>query len=287
MKLICLRLLSVSILSSLLIGASTQDAEEPEAFRIKSEGIALQCYFHKAEGEGPFPTIILLQGWPSGREDALQLGATLAESGINSFTFHYRGTYLSEGVFTFRDLLKDLDHIYSLLKTEKFQKKYNIDPSKIIMGGHSFGGAIAMTYAANNSQIKYVFSVGAPDHAQLVREYKNNPQFAELLDSNFAKMEAPKGPVRGGIEALRDMRENPDMHDLRKLAPNFIAKKILLIGGWDDLGPTVENHLVPFYRALKSAGVEDVEIIVYHTNHSFQNVLKELSADILDWVSKI
>jgi len=281
------RFLGVIILCIWIVGISAQDTKEPEAFRIENESIELQCYFHRAEGEGPFPTIILLQGWASGGKDSRQIGATLAGSGINSFTIHYRGTYLSEGVFTNKDLMKDLDYIYNLFKTEKFQEEYKIDTSKIIMGGHSFGGAMSLTYAANNPEIKYVFSVGAPDHAQMAREYKNNPQLAEMLDASFVKQEAPEGPVRGGVEALRDMIENPDMHDLRKLAPNFKGKRMLLIGGWEDSGPVVENHLVPFYRALKKAGVEDVKIIMYHTDHSFQNVLKQLAADILEWISEI
>lgn len=287
MKPTVFRLLTVIILCVWGMGTPALDSQEPEAFRIKREGIELQCYFHKATGEGPFPTIILLQGWASGGKDSLQMGATLAGSGINSFTIHYRGTYLSEGIFTFKDLFKDLDHIHNLLKTVKFQKKYKIDTSKIIMGGHSFGGAISMTYAANNPQIKYIFSVGGPDHAQSVREYTNNSQIAEMLDASFAKLEAPEGPVRGGVESLHDMVKNPDMHDLRKLAPTFKGKKMLIIGGWEDTGVSVENHSLPFYRALKNADVEDVKFIVYHTGHSFNNVLKQLADDILDWISKI
>jgi len=281
------RLLAVIILCVWVMGTPVQDTQEPEAFRIEHEGIELQCYFHRATGEGPFPTIILLQGWASGNEDSLQIGAALAGSGINSFTIHYRGTYLSEGVFTFKDLLKDLDFIYYLLITERYQKKYKIDTTKIIIGGHSFGGGISLTYAANNPEIKYVFSVGASDHAQLAREYKNNPQLAEMLDASFARLEAPEGPVRGGVESLCDMVKNPDMHDLRKLAPRFKGKKLLLIGGWEDSGPIVENHLVPFYRELKKVGVEDVKIIMYHADHSFRNVRKQLADDILKWISEI
>jgi dipeptidyl aminopeptidase/acylaminoacyl peptidase len=105
--------------------------------------------------------------------------------------------------------------------------------------------------------------------------------------ASFAKREAPKGPIRGGVELVHDMVKNPDMHDLRKFAPNFKGKKVLLIGGWEDLGATIENHLLPFYRALKKAEIEDVKFIVYHANHSFRNVWKQLADDILKWISEI
>ena len=123
--------------------------------------------------------------------------------------------------------------------------------------------------------------------SELSRMLANDPQLAEEWAASFAKREAPEGPVRGLVESLRDLIKNPDMHDLRKLAPRFKGKKLLLIGGWEDTGPVVEDHMVPFYRALKKAGVEDVKIIMYHANHSFRNVRKQLADDILKWISEI
>ncbi len=287
MKPTAFKLLAITILCVWIMGTPAQDTQEPEAFRIKHEGIELQCYFHRAKGEGPFPTILLLQGGQSGGKDSLQIGAILAGSGVNSITFHYRGAYLSEGVHTFKGIFKDVDYIFSLLHTEEFQKKYNIDSSKIILGGYSFGSGVSLTAAANNPQIKYVFGVGFLDLSQISRMLANDPQLAEEWFASAAKQEAPEGPVRGLVEALRYWIKNPDMGDLRKLAPRFKGKKLLLIGGWDDPGPVVENHLVPFYRALKKAGVEDVKIIMYHADHSFKTVRKQLADDILEWILKI
>ena len=287
MKRTVFRFITVIFLSVWVTGTPSQETQEPEAFRIEHEGIELQCYFHRAMGEGPFPTILLLQGGQSGGKDSLQIGANLAESGINSFTIHYRGAYLSEGTLTFKDIFKDVDYIFSLLHTEEFQEKYNIDSTKIILGGYSFGSAVSLTVAANNPRIKYVFGVGKTDMSQLSRMLANDPQLAEEWFASFAKREAPEGPVRGLVDSLRDLIKNPDMHDLRKLAPRFKGKKLLLIGGWEDSGPVVEEHLIPFYRALKKAGVEDVRIIMYHTDHSFRNVRKQLTDDIFKWISEI
>ena len=287
MKIAAFRSLIVILLSVCVTGTQAQETQEPEAFRIEHEGIELQCYFHKAAGEGPFPTILLLQGGTSRGMDSLEIGATLARSGINSFTTQYRGSWKSEGIFTYKDVFKDMDFIFGLLQTEEFQKKYNIDTSKIILGGYSHGAAVSMSVAANNPQIKYVFGVGLVDFSQVSRMLTNDPQLAEEWFADRAKQEAPEGPVRGAVESLRDIIKNPDQHDLRKLAPNFKGKKMLLIGGWEDSGPVVEEHLIPFYRALKKAGVEDVRIIMYHTDHSFRNARKQLAEDIFKWISEI
>jgi dipeptidyl aminopeptidase/acylaminoacyl peptidase len=287
MKPTVFRLFTAIILCVWGVGIPSQNMREPEAFRIKHEDIELQCYFHRAAGEGPFPTILLLQGGQSGGMDSLQIGANLVESGVNSLTIHYRGAYLSEGLHTFKGIFKDVDYIFSLLHTEEFQKKYNIDSSKIIIGGYSFGSGVSFTAAANNPQIKYVFGVGFLDFSQISKMLANDPQQAEEWFESAAKREAPEGPVRGGVEALRYWIKNPDMGDLKKLAPRFKGKKLLLIDGWEDPGPGAENHLVPFYRALKKAGVEDVKILMYHADHSFRNVRKQLAGDILKWISEI
>ena len=287
MKTTVFRLITVIILCVWVMANPAQETKEPEAFRIKHEGIELQCYFHRARGDGPFPTIILLQGGASGGTDSLQIGATLAGSGINSITLHYRGTYLSEGVHAFKGIFNDVNYIFSLLHNEEFLKKYNIDSSKIILGGYSFGGGVSFTVAANNPLIKYVFGIGFIDFSQISRMLANDPQQAEEWFDSAAKRESPEGPVRGSVEALRYWIENPDMGDLRKLAPNFKGKKLLLIDGWKDPGPGVENHLVSFYRELKKAGVGDVKIVMYHADHSFRNVRKQLADDILKWISEI
>ncbi len=282
-----LKLLAVIIFYIGAGGIPSWGGQEPEAFRIENDGIELQCYFHRATGEGPFPTILLLQGGQSGGTDSLQIGETLAGSGINSITLHYRGAYLSEGLLTFEGIFNDVNYIFSLLHTEEFQKKFNIDSSKIILGGYSFGSAVSLTVAANNPQVKHVFGVGVTDMSELSRMLVNDPQLAEEWAASFAKREAPEGPVRGLVESLRDLIRNPDMHDLRKLAPRFKDKKLLLIGGWEDTGPVVEDNLVPFYRELKKAGIVDVRIIMYHAGHSFRNVRKRLAEDILEWIKEI
>lgn len=287
MNTILSRILVVGIFCIFVNGTIAQDASEPEAFRIDHDGVELQCYFHRATGEGPFPTILLLQGGQSGGMDSLQIGATLAGSGINSITLHYRGAYLSEGLHTFEGIFNDVNYIFSLLHTEEFQKKFNIDSSKIILGGYSFGSAVSFTVAANNPRIKHVFGVGVTDMSELSRMLANDPQLAKEWVASFAKREAPEGPVRGLVESLRDLIKNPDMHDLRKLAPRFEGKKLLLVGGWEDTGPVVEDHLVPFYRELKKAGIVDVRIIMYHAGHSFRNVRKRLADDILEWIKEI
>jgi len=63
-----------------------------------------------------------------------------------------------------------------------------------------------------------------------------------------------------------------------------------LIGGWDDVNVTIENHLLPLYRALKKENSQNVEFIAYQTDHSFLNVgeklAEDIAEDIIEWIIK-
>ena len=47
---------------------------------------------------------------------------------------------------------------------------------------------------------------------------------------------------------------------------------------------TIDNMLLPFYRALKSAGATDVTFMVYHATHGFGSVRYRLTKDLCRWI---
>jgi hypothetical protein len=98
-------------------------------------------------------------------------------------------------------------------------------------------------------------------------------------------LKAPVGPVQFDYDAdLKALVENQDVYGLRENAANLADRSILLFGGWEDQGPTIDQYQLPLYRALKSAGAEKVTFIVYHTDHSFGNVRQRLATDIVEWI---
>ncbi len=53
-------------------------------------------------------------------------------------------------------------------------------------------------------------------------------------------------------------------------------KDILLFGGWDDPNVSVENIILPLYRALISEHAAPVTIIAVQDNHTFKDTRTEL-----------
>jgi hypothetical protein len=129
-------------------------------------------------------------------------------------------------------------------------------------------------------------SIAGNDHGEFVREYKRNAAFAAAIDEMLRPTMAPGGPVRFDPKAdgIAELSEHIDIYGLRQNAARLADRDILLIGGWEDRQVTVEQYLLPFYRALKREGAPTVTLLVYHDDHGFGRVRQRLASDIRDWV---
>jgi hypothetical protein len=74
------------------------------------------------------------------------------------------------------------------------------------------------------------------------------------------------------------------VYGLRENAAKLADRSILLIGGWEDVEVTIDQYLLPLYRALRGAGAAKVTFLVYHTDHDFSNVRQRLASDIAGWL---
>ncbi len=204
------RYFSIIFLGILLFGAQTINSE-PISISFNSDGYVLKGKFYPAEGKGPFPTVLLLQGFPGNEKDVLGLGQKVSSSGINAFAFNFRGTHKSEGEFGLESTIDDIQAALDCLHKEEIVRKFKIDTSNIILCGYSFGGGMALTFAANHPEIRRIISIAGTDHGEFVREYLRNESMAEIINDMFGKWKAPEGPVRfEGHVALQKLIDNVD-----------------------------------------------------------------------------
>ena len=230
-------LFQACILVLLVLAVAQSQASTPLDITIDRDGVLLQGKFYSVEGTGTFPTVILLHGFPGNEMDVLGIGIELSQAGINALTFNYSGTYHSQGQNSFGNTQKDIQAAFEFIHQSENIRKYKIDATRIYLGGWSYGGGMALTYAANHPEITAIFSVAGTDHGEFMREYVRNPQFQKMIDEIFASLKAPAGPVRLAKGATpKEIAEtgfdklNPSL-DLRKSVPLLAEKNILLIGG--------------------------------------------------------
>jgi pimeloyl-ACP methyl ester carboxylesterase len=258
---------------------------KPVAVDFLSEGARLRGRFYAAEGnEEPF-TLLYVPGWPANPEDFLGLGPRLSCHGINMMEFYPRGLHSSEGTASFANCLQDIRAALRYLGQADLQRQFNVDATRVVLGGYSYGGGMAMAYAAQDASVRRVISIAGNDHGEFARELQRNAPFAEGIRGWLASTRAPEGPARFDLEAsLKELVDNPGIYGLRENASKLADRSILIVGGWEDQGPTVDQYLLPLYRALRGVGAEKVTFIVYHTDHSFSNVPQRMAVDVAEWI---
>jgi pimeloyl-ACP methyl ester carboxylesterase len=229
--------------------------------------------------------VLLLPGLPGNEDDVLELGQRMSQCGINALTFNYRGTHQSEGTYSLRGTLRDIRAAIDYLNQQGVVREFRIDTGKLVLGGYSYGGGMALAYAASHPGIQRVFSIAGTDHGEFAREYNRNPAFAEMIDAIFKELESPTGPVRFAAKAaMEELTRNPAPYDLRLNATAIANRDILLIGAWDDPDITIEHHILPLYRALQDATAPQVRIAAFQDNHAFERTREGLAATIVRWV---
>jgi pimeloyl-ACP methyl ester carboxylesterase len=236
--------------------------------------------------KAPAPTLLLLHGWPGSADDVLGLGALLSREGMTAVTFNPRGMHGSEGTASFAHALEDIGAALEWLRAPEVSKKFGVDTSRIVLAGHSWGGGLGLAYAARDKSVRRIVSIAPNDHGEFVREYRRNAARAAAIDKMVAETTGPAGPVRFDPKAngIAELSSHMDVYGLRENASRLADRDILIVGGWEDEAATVEQYLLPFYRALKRAGAAHVTFLVYHDGHNFVGVRERLASDIREWV---
>jgi pimeloyl-ACP methyl ester carboxylesterase len=220
-------------------------------------------------------------------EDFLGLAPILSQQGVNVLEFCPRGLPPSEGVYSHTKALKDIAAALQWLRQVDMQERLKVNTARIVLAGYSNGGGLALAYAAHDPSVRRVISFAGNDFGEFARQIQHDAVFAAGMRVWLLSTQVPEGPARFDLDAdLQDLMDHPDIFGARENAETLADRSILIFGGWEDQGPTIDQYQLPLYRALKSAGAVDVTFIVYHTDHSFGNVRQRLASDVAEWLHK-
>jgi len=205
---------------------------------------------------------------------------------VNAFTFNYRGTWKSEGVYLPSTSLEDVRSAIKYIKSPEMVTKFSIDTTKLSIIGYSYGGGMALLGAALENSITNVVSMAGGDLrvvADFIEQYPEYRQaHRQFLDECMDDTSAVRG--LGGESSHEWLLENRDKFDLKSNAETLSKKRVLLLGGWDDFDIPVEDHILPLFRAIQKFSPEHLRIKVYDCNHSFEGAKDQLINDIISWI---
>src|SRR4051812_36251821 len=128
-----------------VIADPPRDARYPahnQQLLIPSHGASMNALLFAASGKNPHPTVILMHGLP-GNERNLDLAQAVRRAGWNVLTFTYRGAWGSEGDFSISNAIEDARAALGFLRPDEAMRAHRIDPSRLVVAGHSMGGFAA------------------------------------------------------------------------------------------------------------------------------------------------
>ena len=275
----------------LVIGIITGNAHSqitPVQVDLYSNGNKLHAIFYQVSGDSKYPTLILLPGMPGGEGDIFGLGKKLSSSGINVLIFNFQGTHSSEGTSSFVNSMENIGDAQMFLKKGENIERFNIDTSNIVVGGWSYGGAMALTAAIYNTDIKRIISIAGADESVFARRFKSDPEYYKVFYQMMKELIYPNGPINCDIDSTFDnWITNLDQYDQVIHADSLKDRNILFLGGWRDQNVILEEHILPLYRRLQELKAGHINIQVFDTNHGFGNVRQELAETIEKWIKVV
>jgi pimeloyl-ACP methyl ester carboxylesterase len=258
---------------------------QPVKADIKSDGFRLDANFYPSGKDSLRPAVILLQGFPGNNSSPLGLAEKLNSAGLNVLAFNYQGSFASEGEFSFDNSINNVKAAYDFLTAPGNITGYNIDTSKIVVCGYSFGGAVALESGMYWPEIRNLIAIGNADNSVSLRKTMTDPEFRKKYVDMIASGFEPSGPLRGDLKAqFAYYTEHVDRYDLVLNAGLLAGKRVFFIVGFRDNTSLMEVNTLPLYRKLVVMNPEIVTITGFETDHSFRNVRNELAESIIQWI---
>ena len=224
----------------------------------------LLSVLYTAAGEGVHPTVLLLHGIP-GCERNFDLAQSLRRAGFHVMTFHYSGSWGSDGSYS---LANDLEDTNTVLDFVLQDRKYGFDKQHIYAVGHSLGGFVCGQLSAHRHEIKGAVLLMPCDIGRLPLIAQEDPAswqtIQEVLEDSAHWLSGTSGEalLREALDRSADFR-------LESAAEALAQKPVLCIGGTLDIYTPPVLHCEPLAHAVQEAGGTSIQTVSYPTDLFF------------------
>jgi dipeptidyl aminopeptidase/acylaminoacyl peptidase len=256
-----------------------------EAVTIESCGDKLLGVLLLAQGRGPHPTLVLLHGLP-GSERNFDLAHTFRRAGWNVLVFHYRGSWGSQGIFSFSHVLEDVFAACRFLTSTGNREVYRIDGGRIVLVGHSLGGFAALMTQASNKGIVSAASIAGFNLGLLARALRENRAPMEPLIKYYEE-QLPPLRIPSARSLFEELLRFGEKWDLVNQVEKLARSSLLLIAGNRDQDAPARLHHDPLVRALQACNAGNVNEIILDADHYFSGKRVALARAILSWLDTL
>lgn len=235
--------------------------------QINSSGSTIYGFEYTANGASLHPTIIMLHGLP-GNERNLDLTQNLRRAGYNIIYFNYRGSWGSQGTFSYQNALEDINAVINHISHPQNIQRLKIDTNKIALFGHSMGAGLAMINGLNNPKVKAISAVSIFNPYTIFKGVEapiNLAEFNQYLSTLGMLNCKPE-------EFSQEMISHLDNYNIEQFVA--ISRKPILV---------IDEHKNNIYLANHKKK-KNLTYKIWDTDHAFTNKRIALSREIKNWL---
>lgn len=272
---------SVLAQTSPILGDPPRDAAHParmEVAHIPTHGARINGVFYLASGAGPHPTMLLFHGMP-GNEQNLDLAQAVRRQGWNVLTLHYRGSWGSPGTYSYPHLIEDGVAALAFVRAPANAAAYGIDPSRIVLAGHSSGGFVAVNAAVRSAPVQGLVLISGTDDAGEAQAAKASPAAWRKFVKGFDSLETLVGCTPSGL--ARQLLAHAKDWTFAAAAPKLRGAPLLVVTSDDGFAPEGEALVT----AVGKLGGPAPKTVHFATDHPYSDRRIALAQTVTDWLA--
>jgi uncharacterized protein len=267
--------------------SNQQPAASMQEIGIVSHGATMNGLIYLPGGAGPHPVVIFLHGYP-GNERNLDLAQAVRRAGYAAVYFDYRGAFGSGDSFGFDHSLEDAASVFAWVRGAETVAKFHLDPTRIAVFGHSFGGWLALTSVSHERPGVCVAAAAAWNPGWVAQRFAaHQDELGEVLAYFQKTTNSSSGPIRANHYALvREMHDHAKQWDYVSEASGLKDHALLLIGGTADTPDENVERERQLEQAIHEKGGNQVQLVSFDDDESFSSHRLALADSLLAWLRK-
>jgi dipeptidyl aminopeptidase/acylaminoacyl peptidase len=256
-----------------------------EELHFLSQGARINGLMYLAAGSGPHPTVIFLHGYP-GNERNLDLAQAVRRAGYNALFVDYRGNFGSGGTFSQAHSLEDVTALLAWVRALETIAKYQIDPKRIALVGHSFGAWLALFSVEHEPPGVCVAALAAWNAGWVGARFAGHPnERAELLAYYRDTTDTAGGPIRANPdEPIDEVTVHAPEWNYVSQASGLNNHALLLVAATRDSPDENPERHSELAAAVRKQGGKLVRLVTFEDDHPFSSHRIALANLLVDWL---
>ncbi len=236
----------------------------------------LNNVFYPALGSSPKPLLIFAHGFP-GHEKNFTLAQDLRDHGFHVLIFFFSGCWGSEGQFSFKNSIEDLDAVLDYILTHPQGavaegKSWTLDPDNLYILGHSSGCTPAAKAALRQDVRGCIFLMPVDLGALYLSGDRNMPL---VLEEGLHFMNGPSME-----ELIGEIAKEPERFSFRPIFNQLACKHVLWISGKRDQISDERHFTMPYRMMVAERKDSLIEWRSLRTDHYYSNARPQVVFEI-------